>query len=203
MTAARPVVLTGVVEGLLDQAVLRRLVGETDATLGQVHGLQGKGRLLKQLNAYNQAAKSEPWVVLVDLDRDAECAPPCCQRWLPDRAPQMCFRIVVRAIEAWLLADREGLASFLGISVSPVPRQPETIDDPKLTLVGLARRSRRRKLREDMVPEPGGRTVGPRYRDRLTEFVDGHWRPEMAARLSDSLCRCRIRLRELIMRRTV
>ncbi len=172
MTAASPVVLTGVVEGLLDQAVLRRLVGETDATLGQVHGLQGKDRLLKQLNAYNQAAKSAPWVVLVDLDRDAECAPPCCRRWLPDRAPRMCFRIVVRAIEAWLLADREGLASFLGISVSPVPRQPETIDDPKLALVGLARRSRRRKLREDMVPEQGGRAVGPRYRDRLTEFVE-------------------------------
>jgi len=202
MAAASPVILTGAVEGSVDQAVLRRLVGETKATLGQVYGLQGKDQLLKRLSAYNQAAKSTPWVIIIDLDRDTECVPACSRRWLPDPAPGMCLRIVVRAVEAWLLADREALARFLGISVSPVPRRPETINDPKRALVGLARRSRKRKLREDMVPEPGGRAVGPRYSDRLIEFADCHWRPDMAARSSDSLRRCRLRLRELIMSRT-
>jgi hypothetical protein len=161
--------------------------------------LQGKDRLLKQLSAYNQAAKLAPWVVLVDLDRDGECAPSCCRKWLRRPAPGMCFRIVVRAVEAWLLADREELARFLGISVSPVPRQPETIDDPKQAMVGLARRSRKRKLREDIVPESGsGRAIGPRYSGRLIEFVNGYWRPDVAARLSDSLRRCRIRLRSIL-----
>src|SRR5437899_7163410 len=113
MAAASPVILTGAVEGSVDQAVLRRLVGETKATLGQVYGLQGKDQLLKRLSAYNQAAKSTPWVILIDLDRDTECVPACSRRWLPDPAPGMCLRIVVRAVEARLLATGKHSLVFL------------------------------------------------------------------------------------------
>jgi hypothetical protein len=106
----------------------------------------------------------------------------------------MCFRVVVREVEAWLLADRERLASFLGVPISRVPRDPESVDDPKGQMVALARRSLRRDIREDMVPRPQSRReVGPAYSSRLIEFaddvVDG-WRPLVAAKSSDSLHRC-------------
>src|SRR4051812_10038643 len=105
MAPPPPVALTGAVEGIVDEAVLRRLAHETGASLVAVHGLRGKDHLLKQLPAYNRAAENANWVVLVDLDRDRQCAPACRARWLPQPVPRMHLRIVVRAAEAWLIAD--------------------------------------------------------------------------------------------------
>jgi hypothetical protein len=39
---------------------------------GAVEGQQ----LLERLGGYNNAARFSPWLVLVDLDRDADCPPP-------------------------------------------------------------------------------------------------------------------------------
>jgi hypothetical protein len=184
---------------MVDEAVLRRLIREAGGTVGPIYGRNGKGQLRKHLHAYNQAAQLSPWVVLIDLDRDDECAPPFCLTCLPGPSARMCFRVVVREIEAWLMADREKLARFLSISPARVPRNPEGIDDPKRAMVDLARHSRRREIREDLVPGPGsGRQVWPAYASRLIEFIDTHWRPEVAASKADSLFRCRQRLQELV-----
>jgi len=68
-------------------------------------------------------------------------------------------------------------------------------------MVDLARRSRRRTIREDMVPREGsGREVGPAYSSRMIEFVRNAWSPEAAMEASDSLCRCVECLIELIER---
>ncbi len=202
MPTPTPVVITGAVEGALDEAVLTRLVNQLGGTLGVVYGRNGKSTVLRRLRGYNQAARFSPWVVLIDLDEDAQCAPPYRAAVLPHTASLMCFRIAVREIEAWLLADRGRLAEFLGVAGSRVPAHPETIHDPKRTMVDLARRSRRRDIREDMVPRPGsGRAVGPAYTSRLIEFVAGSprgWRPEVAAGSSDSLARCLRSLRRLV-----
>jgi hypothetical protein len=113
----------------------------------------------------------------------------------------MCFRVVVREIETWLFADRQRLAAFLGVPVAHVPHAPEDVADPKAAMVNLARQSRRRDVRDDMVPRPGsGRAVGPAYASRLVEFVayrEASWRPEVAAEHSDSLARCIERLRHI------
>jgi hypothetical protein len=110
----------------------------------------------------------------------------------------MCFRVAVRAVEAWLLADRESLAGFLRVSPSRVPPDPESLDEPKQAMVNLARQSRSRAVQEDMVPRPGsGRSVGPAYASRLIEFAQSTWRPEIAATRSDSLRRCCERLRQV------
>ena len=126
----------------------------------------------------------------IDLDREADCAPPLCEAWLPAPAPHLCFRVAVRAIEAWLMADAETLVSFLGVARSRVPRDPENVAHPKQAMVELARRSRRRAIREDMVPREGsGRQVGPAYSSRLMEYAGSRWRPEVAAQHSASLQR--------------
>jgi hypothetical protein len=167
--------------------------------LSECIGKNGKTHLRQRLSGFNQAARHAPWVVVVDLDHSAECAPPFCRDWLPHPSAHMCFRVAVREIEAWLLADRERLARFLSIASGRVPANPEALDDPKLALVNLARHSRRRDIRDDMVPRPSsGREVGPAYTSRVIEFVESQWRPEVAAHLADSLRRCRLRLRGLI-----
>lgn len=204
MASPNLVVITGAVEGDLDEAVVRRLVEHVGARPGPVHGRNGKAHLRQRLGGYNQAAHLSPWLVLVDLDHDAECAPPLRTSWLPNPAPYMCFRIAVRMVEGWLLADRERLSRFLSVHASQVPLNPEAVDDPKQSMVELARQSRRREIREDMVPRQAtGRSVGPAYTSRLIEFVTvplGGWRPDVAAKASDSLERCLRCLRQMVQR---
>jgi hypothetical protein len=182
------------VEGVTDEAVARRLLDQVGLRCGTVYGKEGKGALVRRLPNYNQAARFVPWLVVVDLDRDAECAPPFVERVLPHPAERMVLRVAVRAVEAWLLADAERIAAFLGVGAALVPPEPDAEDDPKRTLVNLARRSHRGAIREDVVPrERSGGRVGPGYAGRLIEFVAGtgrSWRPEVAARRSDSLRRC-------------
>jgi len=76
------VVLTAAVEGLVDEAVVRRLAKHVGVEVGPVYGKNGKGHLRQRIAGYNNAARISPWVVLVDLNREAECAPPLRDAWL-------------------------------------------------------------------------------------------------------------------------
>lgn len=185
-----PATISVAVEGLPDEAVARRLIRHVGAEPGPVYGKLGKPHLRERITGYNHAARHAPWLVMVDLDQEADCAPPLRAAWLRDPAPRLCFRVAVRAVEAWLMADAVALAAFLGVTVRRVPADPESISDPKQVMVSLARASRRRSIREDMVPREGsGRGVGPVYTSRLSEFASLHWRPVEAALRSDSLRR--------------
>src|SRR5262249_1796005 len=122
--ALQPIALAGqsvltisaAVEGDLDEVVLRRLVGDVGAQVGSVYANRVKPFVLHKLVAWDRAELYGPWLVLIALDQDATCAAAARTAWLPTPSPGMCFRIAVRAIEAWLLADREGLARLLAIS---------------------------------------------------------------------------------------
>jgi len=202
MAVLRPITITGAVEGDLDEAVIRRLIEHVGSTPGPIHGRNGKAHLRQRLAGYNRAAGVSPWVVLVDLNHEEECAPPLRAKWLPNPAPYMCFRVAVRMVEAWLLADRERLSHFLAVDARRLPLNPEAIENPKHAMVELAQLSRRREIRLDMTPRPGsGRLVGPAYTSRLIEFVAGpaaSWRPDAAAKVSDSLDRCLRSLRQFV-----
>ena len=198
--AAR-VVLAAAVEGIVDEAVLGRIAREIGAELSPVHGKKGKHDIQRRLGGFNQSAKLTPWVVLVDLNSSAACAPTLRNDWLPIPAPLMHFRVAVRQIEAWLMGDVERLAAFLGVSPAILPRAPEAEVNPKETMVNLARRSPLREIRLDMVPrEKSGRAIGPAYPSRLIEFAQDSatgWRPTVAAQGCDSLARCLRRLRDV------
>ena len=184
---------------MVDQAVVQKLVHHSGGRLGQVYGRNGKPALRERIRGYNNAARHAPWVVLVDLDNDADCAPPLRHEWLPDPAPNLCFRIAVRGVEAWLMADAQTLAHHLGVRPGWITAAPEELDHPKDAMVALAWRSRRRAVLQDMVPrERSGRRVGPAYTSTLTEYVRQHWRPEEASRRSDSLGRAIHCLRRLV-----
>ncbi len=95
------------VEGSTDELVAKRLLNHIGLEVGTVYGRKGKSYLLECLPNYNKAARFAPWFVVVDLDMDAQCPPQATERWLPYPAKGMRLRVAVRAIGAWLMADRE------------------------------------------------------------------------------------------------
>ena len=191
--------ISAAVEGSVDEAVVRKLVDLAGGRTGDVYGRNGKPALRQRISGYNNAAHYSPWVVLVDLENDGDCAPPVRDEWVPEQAPNLCFRVVVRAVEAWLMADGQTLASYLSVRPARIPEAPEEVDNPKDAMVALARQSRRKDILQDMVPrERSGRRVGPAYTSRLIEYVQEHWRPEVAAVRSDSLQRAIRCLRRLV-----
>lgn len=191
-------IIQAAVEGIVDEAVVRRLIAHAGGQIGTVYGKSGKPSLREKIRGYNNAAQFTPWVVLVDLDNDADCALPIRLAWLPVPAPYLCFRIAVREVEAWLMADKQTLASYLRVKADDVPVEPEKLKHPKDAMVNLARGSRRRDVRSDIVPrENSGRRVGPAYASRLVEYAQERWRPEVAAEHAESLRRAINCLRKL------
>lgn len=183
--------VTVAVEGDIDRAIVEAMARALTIELGPVHVTNGKAKLDRRIAQYNHAAAFAPWFVLRDLDQDAPCAPDLVAGLLPVRASQMLFRVAVRAAEAWLMADVDRLSAFLHVPPGRIPAAPDTLLDPKGTLVRLASTSRLKDIRVDMTPLPGRfRKVGPGYSARMIEFAQEHWRPAEAAKNSDSLARC-------------
>jgi len=184
------------VEGTLDEVVVRRLL-DTSSLEAAPFYLESLPAFKTRLKAFNQAARHTSWFALCDLDDD-DCAPHRARDFLPAPAPGMCFRIAVRAVETWLLADRACMARFLCISGALIDPDPERLPAPKSHLVSLARRSRSRAVREGLVPAEGdSRRVGPEYTLLMSEFARDRWSPERAQGRSPSLRRALDRCRNL------
>jgi hypothetical protein len=104
----------------------------------------------------------------------------------------MRLHLAVRSVESWLLADAEAFSGYFGVRRSAIPGDPDSLANPKLTFVNLLRASRRRAMREAIVPMPGSSAAtGPGYAASLMAFTREHWRPPVAARRSESLHRLR------------
>jgi hypothetical protein len=194
------VVIDTLVEGVTDEAVARKLIEYTKHSVGTGYGKHGKDYLKKKAWGFNERASyGNPILMLVDfMDTGLACAPEVVTVWLPDRSPKMLFRVVVRELESWLLADTKRIASYLKIAETLIPNNPEKLPDPKQTLVNLARRSRLRKIREAMIPATGVSTVvGPAYTAAVEEFVIKHWNVDSALNKAPSLQSCINRLRDL------
>lgn len=189
-------------EGPTDRAAARKLIqlagGAPGADYSQRRGAApGKDYLDSRLRAFNAAAKFAPWVVL--RDGDGECAKELSSRLLCQPSPGMQLRIVVPTMEAWLVADREAFAAFLGLRANELPERPELHAGLKELLVRTARNSRRRDIRIDFAPTSGsGRQEGPGYAQQLIEFINSTWSPARAAPSAPSLQRAVQRLTELV-----
>lgn len=193
-----------VVEGTMDEAIVTRLLQASGICQYNIKVAGGKHNILKKLYGYDQAARfGGSWLVVMDLDQDAGCAPQYAGQLLREPADRMALRFAVRASEAWLMADNERMEVFTGIRSDLFPRKPDEEWDPKHSLVNLiSAKCRRRALKMDIVPANGsGRKQGPNYVNLLRQFALEHWRPEVAALNSDSLARC-IRALEDLKRRS-
>jgi hypothetical protein len=187
-------------EDSLSEALLRRIVAviRPDLSVQVAIGNRGKGYLKAKARGLNRTAGSVPVFLLVDADTRDPCPADLIRTWLHG-APQgnMLFRVAVMEVESWILADRASCSDFLAVPVSRIPADTDAIDNPKAFLVNLARRSRRRDIREELVPAPDAIvSVGPAYNLRLASFVSAHWSPTSATHASESLRRCTQRLGE-------
>jgi hypothetical protein len=192
--------VTVVLEGDTDVPIARKILCASGLSAAKFIDCGGKDQLDSQLNGYNAAARFSPWLVMRDLDA-AECAPTLVQELLPEPSEYMCLRIPVRSVEAWILADQEGIARFLRVSKGQVPARPEELPKPKRALVDLARKSRKPTVVADMVPKEGmSRTTGPNYAGRLIEFGTELWSVDRAIPRSASLSRAVNALRRLAER---
>jgi len=176
-----------VFEDDLSGAVLRKILPDK-YTYIWIRG-RGSGYIKKNISEYNRTAKTVPVLVLIDLD-SKECAPTLIEKeYLPFHRhnPKLLFRVAVREVESWVLADRDSFVKFLGIEGTSIQVKVDEIDDPKEYLINLARRSNKRELREAIVPRKGsGVDHGPDYNDSLMRFVRECWDIEEAMRNSPS-----------------
>lgn len=176
---------------------MRRLVAgfSKDLVIDRVVVAGGNGPLKNGIRRFVAASQVLPHVVLTDLD-NSPCAPALLRDWGAHRLPpRILLRVAVREVEAWLMADRTGIAEFLSVPVVRVPANPEADRDPKQTLVGLARRSRKRRVAQELAPQAGSSSrVGPLYNARLVEFATSTWDVERARERSPSLDRAIQRL---------
>ena len=188
-----PNYFTIVFEDPLSEAVIERLCAlckERIVIHRRMHA-RGCGYIRSRIRELNAAAMHNPYLILLDSD-DHHCALTLLESLMPPpvRSKRCLFRIAVHEIEAWLVADAKGIAAFLAVSTALVPKNPESVVDPKAAIVALASRSRKRQIREGLAPARGTTAkVGPEYNLLLIDFVLNKWDIVTASRHSESLHR--------------
>ena len=78
-------VISSAVEGIVDEAIIRRLIDHVSGEQGAVYGKAGKRPLLDRLAGYNQAAEHAPWAVLLISTRTTPAPLTLCKRGYPPR----------------------------------------------------------------------------------------------------------------------
>ena len=165
---------------------------------------RGCGPIFKRLDEYNETSKKsgEPVIVFIDLDSTL-CAPRLLDNLqkshpIKDRQPPNKFqiRIAVREVESWLLADKEGLETYFGISQKAIHPSPERLRDPKQELLNLIKGKAKAKFKRAMLPKGKG-TIGTGYNDYLVDFINTVWDSTRACANADSLVRAIKRIKQL------
>jgi hypothetical protein len=186
-----------VIEDDLQRLVARKLIAQHKTLNISEEWSKGGNQYIKDnLKKFNQAAEfALPFVVLTDLDA-YDCPLVLLQEWLSLKPhKRLLFRIAVREVEAWLLADRTNFAKFLGVPVSRITTEPEGIPKPKEFIFELARRSKKHNIKEGIPPKGTART-GQLYNSLLAQFVLQYWSLEAALEHAPSLKKFAQRLEE-------
>ena len=191
-------------EDALSDSVAVRLIGDKLGDLTPVRLGSGGGwsRVQKSFLRANNLAEHEIVLAMIDLDNRE-----CIFRWRNDflagasirgdLAEFMNFSISKREIESWLIADTRNFAAWLGISEARIdPNAEETTLDPKDYLLRLVRRSKRREVRDQILPR-GEAKVGIGYNGALSAFVRERWEPDLARVRNQTLDRLLSKLEAL------
>lgn len=186
--------LNVIVEDALSETVMRKLLNHVG-----FHGqptfrdMRGNVKIRGCMRKFAEASRVFPHIVLTDLDR-LPCPPALIQEWGIRQIPAtMLFRIAVHEVESWLMADREAFATYLHVDPEKVPFEPDAEIDTKQSLFSIVRRSKKIRLRSEILPTPGSH-IGPLYNEHFCRFVRDFWRVDVAAGNSPSLARSMDRL---------
>lgn len=199
-------------EDEVTKAIIRRTVAEYAPNLRVKMELPARGGELKsKIVNFNNLSLTDPVILLTDLDAE-NCAPAAKERLLDGIKQEDHFivNIAVDEAEAWLMADREGFAKYLGVAVEKMPsselqkqggRKP--LKEMKIPLKAsyflthtLAFESNKKDIRE-RVGTSGKNCKGKEYNSSLVPFVEKEWNLEIAKENSDSLRRMIERLQKL------
>lgn len=179
-------------EDELSETVALRLVTELlphfDVGLRLRKG--GNGYLRSSLGKFRQMSRREFVLLVTDLDR-ANCAPTFLASWTSGTAlpEKFLLRICVREIESWIMADRLGFGRLVGVSRANIPRNPDELDDPKRSLLQIARRGHK-SIRQELLASRGAvASQGLGYNRTLCAFAETDWSVERARANSASLQR--------------
>lgn len=187
-------------EDNLSEAVGYRLLAEVSPhfKVGLTFRKNGFGYLKANIEKFCNIAQRSPLLLITDLDK-AKCAASLISKWMASRArpDNLMFRVAVREIEAWLLADHVGMKKLLVAGATDLPKEPDLLPDPKQVLLKFARKAPR-EVQNDLVVERGAiASQGLGYNERMADFVRKTWDPKRAELCSDSLCRTLNRLRQM------
>jgi hypothetical protein len=140
--------------------------------------------------------------ILTDLDSEL-CPSKLIRNWfsIPNNRSinlpnEVTFRVAVREVEAWIMADRNEFAKFLVIAKENFPLVPDLLFDPKQKLFTILRRKGFKKWHKEMLPN-GSAHIGPRYNEIMCKFITQKWSPKRAAKNSPSLKRAIAALQRL------
>ena len=192
-----------VTEDALSEAVGKRLLIDAGYHIepSPILRKNGFGYLRSKMDSWCEIAKRKPILLLTDLDTVA-CPLALKAAWMGNRKPaeNLVFRIAVREIEAWLLADHEALRTLIG-NRGTLPPDPDLLPDPKQFLLRLVARQASREIREDLIANAGSiASQGIGYNSRLGQLIASVWDPARAGTRSRSLKKARIRIAELVGR---
>jgi len=186
-----------IVEGPTDEPVinaLMRAAGWADSEFS-VTSANGKGVIDRDIKKYWDAARSIPYVIFRDLDRDEGGCPVAVRSMLSSKtrgeSPDLLIRIVDQCIESWILADRQGVAEFCDRSMASV-KPPASHHKPYLLSI-----MKEAKLKDAVEQKGHELDFGPAYAIHLQRLMTDHWSIERAAAESDSLRRALKRLTDL------
>lgn len=190
-------------EDSLSEAVGYRLLAEVcpEFEVGLTFRKNGFGYLKANIEKFCNVAQRSPLLLITDLDK-AKCAASLISKWMGAKSypDNLVFRVAVREIEAWLLADHVGMGRLLVAGATNLPNDPDLLLDPKQVLLQLASKAPR-AVQNDLLVEPGAiASQGLGYNQRMGDFVRNTWDPKRAALCSDSLCRTLNRLRQMAKR---
>lgn len=187
-------------EDALSEAVAKKLVAHSAPNMKVELTFRkgGYGYLRNNLRKFYEMASRVPVLLLTDLDA-ASCPLELIQNWTGGRSvpPGLIFRVCVREIESWLLADSAGFSSLIGRNIGGALDRPDELPDPKRTLLNLAKRAPR-DVRNDLLVASGTMaSQGVGYNSRLIDFVENIWNIHAATHRSPSLRRAGDRIQEL------
>lgn len=148
----------------------------------------GVSQLRKSLPRYAEFARNLHPVLCI-ADTDGICALEVLHALLPNSANRLLLRLAVPEAESWAMADSEGFASTMKVPSGKVPREPDGIVDAKAAVLTLARRSKSRIIRTEVVSAFDPARKGPGYNLHLRRFIQQGWTMDAAAARSPSLRR--------------
>lgn len=160
------------------------------------------GQIKSKIQEFNTLSSNTPVILLMDLDQN-NCPPELKNKLIPkNKSEHFILNIAVDEAEAWLMADREGFASYFKVNINDMPESSnQKLNGPRATLEmtfpcksslylthELVKKMRNKTFQSQLTPKPNA-VKGPEYNSCILPFIESHWNIENAMLNSDSLKR--------------